>query len=569
LDEPELLSNDGIEGIDLAAVVAYLLLTFGIAVWFGRKQKSTEDFFVGGRRMPWMAVGLSIMATLFSTISYLGVPGEMVKHGVGLFMGYLSVPFSFLVVMYLWVPFFMRLRLTSAYEYLELRFNPAARRLGATLFLLLRLGWMSMVMYGASLALNQVIGPAKSWFGGNDPNENIYWCIIAIGAVAAVYSAIGGIQAVIWVDVLQCILLMAGVLLAIGYVAILDGTGPADWWRQAAENSNRQHTSPPFFSTDLTERVTVVTAFISTFFWTICTHGSDQVVLQRYFSTSDLKAARKSYLVNMVVDLGMACLLSLAGLALLAFYTHHTGLLGEGQSVLTMSDKLFPYFLGHQLPAGCAGLIISAFLCDAIQTLESGANAITAVVSKDVLPTRRPDTTDVRQDNRESNEAAKAELTGSRLLTIIVALVVTGLACWVAHLQETHKLTIIDMMPKFFNMFVGPMAGMFFSGMFLRRCTAGTLLPAAACGIILAVVWSWWEFLPFGASLSETLFGSDQRPTFLLSIALPCLTTVGLAALFSLIFGSSAPKPGDQYTWMSVVRSGTKVAKKTENEHGV
>ena len=119
--------DTGLEWQDFAAIAFYFVLTFGIALWFGRKQKDVDDFFVGGRRMPWFAVGLSILATLFSTLSYLGMPGEMIKNGVGVFMGYLAVPFSMAVVTLLWIPFFMRLKLTSAYEYLELRFNYPVR----------------------------------------------------------------------------------------------------------------------------------------------------------------------------------------------------------------------------------------------------------------------------------------------------------------------------------------------------------------------------------------------------------------------------------------------------------
>src|SRR5690348_4350668 len=110
--------------------------TFGISIWFGRKQKSVDDFFIGGRHMPWFAVGLSIMATLFSTLTYLGAPGEMIKNGIALTTGTLAVPFSICVVFFLWIPFFMRLRVTSAYEYLEWRFNYAVRAIAATLFLL-------------------------------------------------------------------------------------------------------------------------------------------------------------------------------------------------------------------------------------------------------------------------------------------------------------------------------------------------------------------------------------------------------------------------------------------------
>ena len=152
--------------------------------------------------MPWFAVGLSILATLFSTLTYLGAPGEVIKNGFGHFLGFLAIPFGMAVVMLLWIPFFMRLKLTSAYEYLELRFNYPVRCIGASLFILLRLGWMSMVIFAASLALDRVKGPDVSWLPGHD----IYWWICLIGLVAAVYTSIGGIQAMIWTDVLQFVM---------------------------------------------------------------------------------------------------------------------------------------------------------------------------------------------------------------------------------------------------------------------------------------------------------------------------------------------------------------------------
>lgn len=542
LDDASLITSTGLEPLDYAAVGFYLLLTFGIALWFGSRQKTTEDFFVGGRRMPWMAVGLSIIATLFSTLSYLGVPGEMIKQGIGLFVGYLAVPFSFLFVSYLLIPFFMRLRLTSAYEYLERRFSRSVRLVGATLFILLRLGWMSMVVYAASMALGMVVGDLK-WLPGSD----LYWWIGVIGLVAAVYTAIGGIQAVIWVDVLQCILLLAGVLMAIGYVMAVDGTGPVDWWRIAGENTAR-HTAPVLFTTDLTERNIIVFILVNVFFWNICTHGSDQVVLQRYFSTASLKAARRSLLTSVCVDVTMACLMSLAGLALLAFYLRHMALLPDGETAVGMADKLFPHFLGHQLPAGCAGLIISAFLCDAIQTLESGVNAITAVVAKDLLS---------RQLKPE--EVESGQLHAARRLTLFITLFVAAAAFCVAYLQETYKLSLVDMMPKFFNMFVGPLAAMFFVGMFFPRATTRSVLPAVALGIAVSLIWSWWEAFAsvwpaWGAILGKNELGHFKRPTIFLAIAVPCVTTVGVAAMLSMILERGRWHSGSAYTWWAVVR---------------
>src|SRR5262245_46983407 len=133
-------------------VQAYLLVTLGIVLWSSRRQKDTEDFFLGNRRLPWLAVGLSIMATLLSSLTYVGLTGEVVKNGIAGFMTQLAIIPAALVVVPIFIPFFMRLRFTSAYEYLEHRFDYRTRLLGGGLFLLLRTGWVSLVMYTGSLA---------------------------------------------------------------------------------------------------------------------------------------------------------------------------------------------------------------------------------------------------------------------------------------------------------------------------------------------------------------------------------------------------------------------------------
>ncbi len=526
-----LATDSGLEALDYAIIVLYMLSTFGIAVWFGRRQKDTDDFFVGGRRMPWFAVGLSILATLFSTLSYLGTPGEMIKNGIGLFIGNLAIPFSMTVVFFLWIPFFMKLQVTSAYEYLERRFNYSVRLIGAVLFVFLRLGWMSMVVFAASMALDRVKGGDIALLPGPD----IYWWICGVGLFAAIYTAVGGIQAMIWTDVLQCILLLTGVLMAIFYVMIVDQTGPADWWATAAEH-RPQHTSPPFFSWDVTTRVTIVWVVLGNFFWTICTHGSDQVVLQRYFSTSSQKAARRSYLINVAVDLTMAVLLSMAGLALLAFYLKHSERLPEGWTAVGAADKLFPHFLGHQLPAGCAGLIIAAFICDAMQTLESGVNSITAVVASDVVPRLR-----------QGRPRILTELTFARLLTVLITAIVTVNAYFVTKIATDNNMTLVDMMPKFFNLFVGPLAALFVVGMFLPRCTARSAVPAVITGLTVAIIWSWYREI-------FHLRPDQAAPTPFLAVAVAWLTTVGAAFLLSLLVERGGPHPGRNFTWFAVVK---------------
>ncbi len=524
-------THPGLETLDYSVIVLYMVATFGIAVWFGQKQKDTDDFFVGGRRMPWFAVGLSILATLFSTLSYLGGPGEMVKHGIGLFIGNLAIPFSMTVVFFLWIPFFMKLRVTSAYEYLERRFNYSVRLMGALLFILLRLGWMSMVVYAASLALDRVKGDDVVWLAGPD----IYWWIFGVGVFAALYTSVGGIQAMIWTDVLQCILLLAGVLMTIFYIMIVDQTGPLDWWATAAKNAP-EHVDLPFHTWDVFVRNTVVWMVLGNFFWTICTHGSDQVVLQRYFSTASQKAARRSYLINVGVDLTMSVLLSLCGLALLAFYLKHQDRLPGGWTAVGAADKLFPHFLGHQLPAGCAGLIIAAFICDAMQTLESGVNSITAVVTNDVIPRLR-----------QGRPRILSELTFARMMTVLITAIVTVSAYFVTRIAIVNELTLVGMMPKFFNLVVGPLAALFVIGMFLPRCTARSAIPAVLIGLTVAIFWSWYKEI-------FQLPDKAPIPTPFLAIAVSWTTTICTAALLSLPLERRGAHPGLEFTWFAVLR---------------
>ncbi len=374
--------------LDYAAIVAYLAVTMFIVYRASRKQEDTEDFFLGNRSMPWFAVGLSIMATLLSTNTYLGAPGEMIKYGPAWMIGMAAYPLVLLVVLYVWIPFFMRLRLTSAYDYLAERYDKRARLLGGLLFLGLRLGWMSMVVYTASKAMVAMVGdalmPLSQWVGAAQP---VYPVIAVVGAAATVYACIGGMRAVIWTDVLQAVMLFGGVLVIIFYVMGAERTGVGTWWQTIASRS----AAPPkitWFSWDIVERTTIFGAAFQLFAWNVCTHCSDQVALQRYFTTSSIRAARSSFVVNIVSAASIGLLLSFAGLALRYFYLEHVGLLAGRLTPESGADDLMPYFFMNQLPAGFGGLILVSFLCDAMQTVVSGVNSIAAIITQ-VLRERR------------------------------------------------------------------------------------------------------------------------------------------------------------------------------------
>lgn len=528
--------HKGLNALDLVAVVGYLLVTMLIVWWSTRKQENTEDFFLGGRRMPWLAVGLSMMATLLSTITYLGSPGEMIKHGIGWFSGYLAIPLAMVVVLGVWIPFFMRLRMTSAYEYLEQRFDARARLLGGVLFLLLRLGWIAMVVYTASLAMVAMAGEHLdrmfSVVGLAGVVPPIFAVIAVVGVAATIYTCLGGMRAVIWTDVLQAFMLFGGVLLIIFYVMWATGTGPVEWWNRARQASDT-HVTPLWFSFDLTERVTLVTAMLQVFFWTICTHSADQVVLQRYFTTSSLAAARRTYLTNTISSVSIGILLSLSGLALLYFYLEHPDFLPPGLSAQSDADKVMPHFYAHQLGYGMGGLILVSFLCDAMQTLVSGVNSISAIATKDVFARIR----------KTPGGNAMTELGLARMLTLGVGLVATVLALLLAWSSTHSKLNIVDMMPRTFNMFLGPLASLFLIGMFLPRATARTALAATLGAVVGSVLWSWWPEITGWA-----------KPTITLAIGVPYLGGFALAALLSLVLETGGDHRGRAFTWWAVKR---------------
>jgi SSS family solute:Na+ symporter len=524
---------EGLGAVDFVVVVAYVLLTLGIVYRASRHQHDTDDYFLGNRRMPWMAVGLSIMATLLSSLTYLSVTGEVVKSGIAAFMTQAAIIPAAPLVLFLFIPFFMRLRFTSAYEYLEHRFDLRARLLGGGLFFLLRLLWVSMVMYSGSIALATMGG----W--------NFYVTIGVLGAVATLYTYYGGLEGVIWTDVVQSLMLFGGAAAIVLYVWIDTGAGPVTWWHAAGEGAMQQKTA--IFSLDPTVRMTMGTAMLSGFFWQICTHCSDQVVLQRYASTPSLAAARGSYLTNMVALLSITSLLAMSGLALFYFYfVLHPERLPPGSSINTVGDKLMPHFYATQLPLGFGGLILANFLCDAMQTLVSGVNSITAVATQDVL-----------QHSAMAKDGVPSKLGVARKLTLVLGALTTVIALIVAALSASSGKNIFDLMPKTFNMFIGPLGSLFLMGMFLPRVTGRTAVPAVLAAVGVSVIWNYWKAIlsiPAVWGVAGRWFEEPFDLSIMWSYGVACVSGLLFGIVFSLLFENGGDHPGRQYTWWAVMK---------------
>jgi len=490
-----LLAASGIQFGDWVVVGVYFAGIVGMGTYFARRQRSTKEYFLGSRSMSSWVVGLSIIATLLSTISYLANPGEMIQNGPGLFLRVLSIPIAYVIVAYWVIPFFMRLPITSAYEYLEARFGSETRTLGATLFVMVRVLWMSVVVYTASGAMARMTG-APLWL-----------VVLCVGIFTTFYAALGGIRAVIWTDVIQFLILLGGAVFAVVYVVGYMGLG--NCISVAIENSKPL---APLWKWDATYRLTILGVIMHYVSWVVCTYSSDQVVIQRYLSTRDAQTARRSYLIACIGNFFLAVILAAVGFALLAFYVTRPGLLSGEMSgqLFTKADDVFPYFIAHQLPVGVTGLITAALFAAAMSSLDSGVNSVSTVITVDFFQrwskTKRSDATSLRF---------------AKVLGLGLGLTATFLALFVGNIEGN----ILVVTNKSTSCVVGPLFGLFALGMFTRRANQFGAIAGPTVGFVVGLV----------MTFSGQWFGEAYDISFMWLIISPVIVTLVAGYLLSFI----------------------------------
>lgn len=446
---------------DWVVIAVYGLLMLWIGWYYSRRNKTREDYLLGGRKMNPVAVGISLFATLLSTLSYLSYPGEMIKNGPAIFAGMFALPFVYFAAGWWLIPRIMKMNVTSAYEILERRFGLPARMMATFMFLSLRFLWMATIIYvTVEIALFSVV-----------PFDKAY--ALPIGMVlmliTIVYTAMGGLKAVVVTDVLQSVIFLGGALISILLVCYHFGSftswfpdrWPASW-------------DPPRYGFDAWERSTVGNAMLMLFVWYICTTGSDQMAIQRYLSTKDIKAARKSLGVSLYTNLIAKCLLGLVGLAVFAFFHHNPHLLTDGKTLQEQADTLFPRFILVGLPVGLSGLVIAGLLAAAMSSLSSGVNSVSSVISEDIV-----------QRFRKSTSTREGLLKQVKLLSYLTGGFVMVLSIFIGNVEGN----LFDVVTKVVNLFVGPLFVLFFMALFVPFSTqAGAILGGitsviAACAV--------------------------------------------------------------------------------------
>ena len=528
-------NQGGLTFIDVTVIVTYLLIMLYMGLKIARKQRSTEDFFVGGRDLPAWAVGISLFASVMSTILYLGQPGEMFRTGLSFLTRNLPLPLILIVVCFVWIPFFMRLRLTSAYEYLERRFNYSVRALAAIFCLLLIFGWISVVVLTASMALVEITRIEAILPFINDADSAVYATILGVGAFSIFYTTLGGIRAVIWTDVIQFFVLLIGALFTMGAVAWMTSSNVGDW---VEVSQTYKHEEVQWFDWDVRNRSTVFSISLSLFMWMVCTHGANQMAMQRYFTVRNVKAARISYVISAVAALALGVILAGVGISLMYFIQQYdlpasAGILSDIRSVRNVAqDSVFPQFISIYMPSGLRGLVVAALFAAAMSTIDSGANSASTILTVDFI--RRFD---------PNSEAGQLELKRARIMTACMGVLVVGYT--IALYELSKGSDIISLAQKGFNCFLGPLGALFVLGMFVKKATPIAVIPAFILGEIVGV----------SASYSTELFDVDFSTHLVIGFSwlVTFFSALFIGYLHHYLTGNQATKDQQKLMWRAVV----------------
>ena len=485
--------------IDWLVIAGYALGMLAVGWYYARRTSTTEDYLLGGRAMkPW-AVGLSMFATLLSTISYLAWPGETIKYGPMMLFGtIMSYPLIVLVVGWFIIPKIMKLRVTSAYEILEERLGLSVRMLGSTFFLSMRLLWMAVIIYATA---GKVLVPML----GLGPSATPYVCAV-MGIVTVIYTSMGGLRAVVFTDVVQTAILFGGAILAIVLITI-DLGGVGAWW----PNGWAPHWPEPVYFPDTEARATLFGVMLSVFIWYVCTQSSDQMAIQRYLATPDTKAARRVIIVSMIADGCVACFLAVLGLALLGYFHANPHLMADGQLIMGDADKLFSRFIIIGLPVGISGLVVAGLLAAAMSSLSSGINSSCSVITVDFIDRFR---------NRLGKQGETDHVRLAKYISVLVGAAVVVLSSYIGMVTGN----LLEIAYKVVNLLTVPLAGLFFMALFVRWATSLGTIVGAVCGLAVVAAINYWE----------TLTG-EKGISFLFAMPLGLIVQMAVGMTVSLI----------------------------------
>jgi SSS family transporter len=436
-----------------ATLFAYLVGVVAIGWICAKRNKSTEDYFKASGRIPWWAAGLSIYATMLSSLTFMAIPAKAFATDWTYFWA--NVPILLLApfVIRWYVPFFRQLNVTSAYEFLEQRFNVVVRLYASTVFILFQLGRQAIVLLLPSLALAAV------------SDLDVTTSVLLMGALCVAYTTMGGIEAVIWTDVAQtAVLLGAGLVSLVLIVGSTDG-GFSGLWATATEFDKLQMFHWTLDPTQSADAFWVI--FIGSIFINLVPYTSDQTVVQRYMTTKDSAATARAIWTNGWLTIPSTVLFFSIGTALFVYFRSRPQEIDPVQP----TDAIFPAFLVQNLPIGVAGVAIAGIFAAAQSTLSSSLNSVTAALMTDFY------------QRFGGTQDARRSLSIARWLTAMIGVCTTGAALLLARL---NLASLWDAYLNLVGLAGGGLAGLFALGVFTRRANGvGALVGAATSTVVL------------------------------------------------------------------------------------
>ena len=461
------------KALDLIIIFGYLIGIVLFGTWFGRKQKTTAAYFLGDRSIPWWAVAFSIVATETSTITFISIPGVAFARGGN--FGFLQLVFGYLlgriVISILFIPSYFRGELMTVYQLLDRRFGGKIKMVAASLFVVMR-----NIADGIRLLLTAIVLAAvcASFQVPASAGTVTIISIILIGVAMIIFTYFGGMEAVIWVEVVQLGIYIAGAIAAM-IVLLTSIEGGLATVNSLADQFGKYTLFD--FTLDHTRTFTFWSGLIGGCFLTMSTHGTDQYLVQRYLCTDRPRKAMVALLTSGVIVLAQFIGFLFIGVLLFAFY-YTTGNATEA------GDRVFPDFITKYMPTGLSGLVVAAIFAAA---MSSSLNSIAATAVNDLYKPFRPDRDDTHY------------LKVSHVLTLVWGVVQIGVALAVRN-QPGSALSMALSIASLIN---GPILGVFLVGTFLRRVSQ----PPALIGMLVSIAsmlyvffatkiaWTWYVFL--------------------------------------------------------------------------
>jgi SSS family transporter len=469
--------------LDLIIIFGYLVGIVLFGSWFARKQQTTTDYFLGDRSVPWWAVAFSIVATETSTITFISVPGIAFARGgnfqfLQLVFGYLA---GRIVIALLFIPSYFRGELLTVYQLLDRRFGLKIKTIAASLFVVMRniadgIPMLTAIVLAAVYTSFQPAANAEAIVIGS---------VVLLGVAMIIFTYFGGMEAVIWVEVVQLGIYIAGALAA---AVILTNSIDGGFTTAMANARQFGKLSLFDFSLDVTKTFTFWAGLIGGCFLTMSTHGTDQYLVQRYLCTDKPKKAATALLTSGAIVLGQFIGFLFIGVLLFSYYHPFTD---PGYTTATAAafpfsggDRVFPDFITRHMPTGLSGLVVAAIFAAA---MSSSLNSIAATAVNDLYKPFR------------SNKPDRHYLKVSHVLTVVWGVVQIGVALLVRH----QNRSALDQALSIASLINGPVLGVFLVGTFLRRVSERPALIGMGASIIVMlyvffatkIAWTWYVFI--------------------------------------------------------------------------